>query len=90
VDVAPANIIAMGVATGVNFLMNRNWSFRSSTRISRSFVLYISLILFNMIFTTWMITLLVSWGLIDFWAKFVMMAAATIWNFILYRKVIFT
>ncbi|MEA5025555.1 GtrA family protein [Desulfitobacterium hafniense] len=89
-DLASANILAMGIATGVNFLMNRNWSFRSSTRVSRSFVLYISLILFNMVFTTWLIALLVSWGVSDFWAKFMMMAAATLWNFALYRKVIFT
>ncbi|MEL1134307.1 GtrA family protein [Desulfitobacterium sp. THU1] len=88
-DVVPANILAVGIATGVNFLMNRNWSFRSNTRVSRSLLLYITLILFNMVFTTWMITLLVSWGVIDFWAKFFMMGAATVWNFLLYRKVVF-
>ncbi|MGI1659694.1 MAG: GtrA family protein [Desulfitobacterium sp.] len=88
-DVVSANVLAIGIATGCNFLMNRNWSFRSSTRVSRSFSLYISLILFNMVFTTWMITLLVSWGVLDFWAKFFMMGAATVWNFLLYRKVIF-
>ena len=88
-DVASANILAMGVATGANFLINRNWSFRSKGKISRSFILYISLILFNMVFTTWMITVLVSWGILDFWAKFFMMGAATVWNFLLYRKVIF-
>ncbi|WP_083838556.1 GtrA family protein [Desulfitobacterium dehalogenans] len=89
VDVISANIIAMGVATGVNFLMNRNWSFRSSAKLGRSFILYVSLIGFNMIVTTWMITLLMSWGVVDFWAKFFVMGAAAAWNFILYRKVVF-
>ncbi|AGA69130.1 putative membrane protein [Desulfitobacterium dichloroeliminans LMG P-21439] len=88
-DVVSANVIAIGIATGVNFLMNRNWSFSSSARVSRSLCLYLSLILFNMVFTTWMITLLVGWGVMDFWAKFYMMGAATVWNFLLYRKVIF-
>mgnify|MGYP003906774525 FL=1 len=48
--IAGANISAMVVATGVNFLFNRNWSFRSKGKISQSFILYISLILFNMVF----------------------------------------
>ena len=88
-DLVAANIVAMGIATGCNFLLNRNWSFHSNAKVSLSLVLYLTLILFNMAFTTWMITLLVHWGVMDFWAKFFMMGAATVWNYLLYRKVIF-
>jgi len=87
--IAGANISAMVVATGVNFLFNRNWSFRSKGKISQSFILYISLILFNMVFTTWLITVLAGWGMADYIAKVLVMGAATLWNFLLYKKVIF-
>ena len=89
ISVPMANIIAMATATCVNYLLNRNWSFQSSSKISRSLSLYIMLIGFNLFFTTFMITLMVSWGVADWLAKFIMMAASTTWNFMLYRTVIF-
>ena len=84
-----ANVLAMGTATGVNYYLNRIWSFNSKAKVGRSLVLYLSLILFNMFFTSFMINLLVSWGMMDFWAKFLMMGLATLWNYIIYRQVIF-
>lgn len=84
-----ANVLAMGTATGVNYYLNRIWSFNSKAKVGRSLVLYLSLILLNMFFTSIMINLLVSWGMMDFWAKFLMMGLATLWNYIVYRQVIF-
>jgi len=84
-----ANVLAMGTATSVNYYLNRIWSFNSKAKVGRSLTLYLSLILFNMFFTSFMINLLVSWGMMDFWAKFLMMGLATLWNYIIYRQVIF-
>lgn len=84
-----ANVLAMGTATGVNYYLNRIWSFNSKVKVGRSLALYLSLIVFNMFFTSIMINLLVSWGMMDFWAKFLMMGLATLWNYIVYRQVIF-
>ena len=50
--VAPANITAIVVATAYNFLLNRSFTFKSTSHPVRSLVLYIILFAVNMAFST--------------------------------------
>jgi putative flippase GtrA len=88
-DIMLANITAVSTATCLNFFLNREWSFHSGAGIKRSLILYFALFLFNTAFGTLAIRLLTGLGLPAVWAKLMMMALITAWNFILYRKVIF-
>ncbi|WP_242960795.1 GtrA family protein [Clostridium peptidivorans] len=38
-----SNIIAVVIATAINFLINRGWSFKSSSNLSKSLMLYLIL-----------------------------------------------
>ena len=79
--IAPSNIIALVASTAVNFTMNRSLAFKSS--------LYLVLFAFNTTFSTLAITWLVSLGLHSAVAKLMTMVCIVMWNFVLYRKVIF-
>lgn len=88
--VAPSNIIALVVSTGFNFALNRNFTFRSSTNPFRSLVLYLILFAFNTLFTTVLLSILIDdlgWKAVL--AKLLGIACTTLWNFVLYRTVIF-
>ena len=84
-----SNVIATGTATALNFLMNRSWSFKSSSNFSRSLALYLLLICFNLMFTTYTITIMVNRGIVDVFAKFITMGVVIVWNFFIYKKVVF-
>lgn len=87
--IAPSNIIALVASTAVNFTMNRSLAFKSSANPTRSLVLYLVLFAFNTTFSTLAITWLVSLGLHSAVAKLMTMVCIVMWNFVLYRKVIF-
>ncbi|MEF9841582.1 MAG: GtrA family protein [Raoultibacter sp.] len=87
--VAFSNISALVVATTFNFLMNRTYAFKSSSNPAKSVVLYLILFTFNTVFSTITISLLIDAGLMSIIAKLITMVCITLWNFILYRKVVF-
>jgi putative flippase GtrA len=84
-----ANPIAVALATLYNFVMSRVWTFRSVSHLPRSLVLYLLLFCFNQVFSTAAIILLESWGLYSLVAKALTMGCIVLWNFVLYRTVIF-
>jgi len=88
-NVLLANPVAVVVATALNFALNRSWTFASRGHVGRSLLLYVLLFLFNMTFSTTVIAALVGIGLMSVAAKILTMVCITLWNFVLYRKVIF-
>ncbi len=84
-----ANITAVVLATIYNFLLNRSVTFKSTSNPLRSLVLYSILFLFNITFSTLTIRALVSIGWHSAIAKVFTQGCIVLWNFVLYRKVIF-
>lgn len=87
--VAPSNITAVVCSTTFNFLMSRNWTFQGSSNALRSLLLYLLLFVFNATFTTFAIAFMVDGGVPSLLAKLGTMGCVVLWNFVLYRKVIF-
>lgn len=84
-----SNVIAVPIATVVNFAMNRQWTFKSSSHWLRSAVLYLIIWSLNLVFTTSVIGYAADHGFDPSLAKIATMAAVTLWNFWLWRKVVF-
>ena len=89
IPLAAANVTAVVVSTVFNFLVNRNVTFKSTSNPLRSLVLYLVLFAFNMTFSTMCISLLAAQGVYPLVAKVFTMACIVLWNFVLYKKVIF-
>ncbi|PKQ16604.1 MAG: polysaccharide biosynthesis protein GtrA [Actinobacteria bacterium HGW-Actinobacteria-7] len=87
--VALANPVAVVIATLANFAFNRSWAFESRLHVAHSGVRYLLLFAFNLAFSTWAIAAMVGAGVLAVAAKLLTMACITVWNFVLYRKVIF-
>lgn len=87
--VTVANPVAVVSATALNFALNRSWSFGGSSSARRSAVLYTLLFLFNAAVSTLAISVLVDAGADALVAKVATMACITVWNFVLYRRVVF-
>lgn len=88
--VGPSNVVALVSSTTFNFLMNRNFTFKSASNPARSLVLYLLLFAFNTTLTTMVLSVLVGeWGWNSVFSKLLTMACVTLWNFVLYRKVVF-
>ena len=86
---APSNVAATVAATLANFLFNRGVTFQSSSNPLRSLVLYLLLFAANTLISTFVISVLVGMGLPSALAKLCMQCCVVVWNFVLYRKVIF-
>ena len=85
-----SNIAAICCSTVFNFLMNRNFTFKSTSNPLRSLVLYVILFAFNTTLTTTVLSFVVSaFGWNPTISKIITMACVVAWNFVLYRKVIF-
>lgn len=84
-----ANVLAVLVATTTNFIMNRSWAFKSSEHAVRSMILYVILFLFNAVVTTTILSIGTTAGLPSAVVKLTTQVLVTIWNFFLYRHVIF-
>jgi putative flippase GtrA len=89
IAIAYSNVIALVSSTVVNFSLNRQWSFKSSSNLVGSMVKYGILFIFNLGFSTVVVIWLVGFGLPSVFAKAMTMACVVCWNFVLYRKVIF-
>ncbi|MGI6590594.1 MAG: GtrA family protein [Eggerthellaceae bacterium] len=88
-NVPLANITAVAIATGLNFLLNRNVTFQSASNPAVALAKYLFLFVFNTAFSTVVISLLVSYGIASILAKLLTMACIVCWNFVLYRKFVF-
>lgn len=75
----------------VNFLLLRSWAFKSKDedKIRRHLVKYCLLVVFNLPATTLLIGWLTAIGLAAIIAKIVIVALTTVWNYIVYDKMIF-
>ena len=89
IPLAAANVTAVVVSTVFNFLVNRNVTFKSTSNPLRSLVLYLLLFALNTTFSTAVISLLAAQGIYPLVAKVCTMACIVLWNFVLYKKVIF-
>lgn len=88
-SVVVANLIAIACSTVYNFAFNRNVTFKSSSNVVRSGVLYCLLLLFNSAFSTCFIAVASGMGLLPIVAKIISMCCTVCWNYVIYRKVIF-
>ena len=87
--IASANIISVVVATAYNFTLNRSVTFKSTSNPARSAVLYTMLFAINLAITTFAIGALTEAGLQAPVAKLIMQVCVAVWNFVLYKRVIF-
>lgn len=85
-----SNVIAVVVATACNFALNGTVTFQHSSNLTRSIVLYCLLFAFNTALSTVVITMADTLGVPPILAKLATMACIVCWNFILYKKVVFT
>lgn len=88
-QIAVSNVCAVVVATAYNFLLNRSWAFEQSGNPTRSVILYLLLFAFNTTFSTTAISVLVAHGAPSVAAKLFTQVCIVLWNYVLYRKVIF-
>lgn len=85
-----ANIPAMMAGFLISFTLNRFWSFRSKTGLLRQLGLYSVLFLINLGLSSLLLHLLSEeLTLSPRLAKLFIMGAVVLWNFILYRKIIY-
>ena len=79
-----------GLITG--FLLNKLWTFQSSTRTKRTLkqaIFFILLFIFNTLFTYILISILKNAQVDETISKLIAMAFITLWNFYIYKKIIF-
>lgn len=82
-----------GYAAGfvISFTLNRVWSFKSKGRLTRQLALYASLFMINLIVSNALLYLLTTVaGLVYFISKLLVMGMVVLWNFVLYKKIIYT
>jgi len=84
--------ISYSLALVVNFLLIRNWTFGhyKSGNVQKHLVKYGLLVAFNLPVTTLLIYILASVNIPAFLAKLFVVVLVTIWNYIIYEKIIFT
>lgn len=84
-----ANIVAVVVSTTYNFTLNGRVTFQAQGNKAWCLVKYLILFAFNTTFTTVTIAWLVGAGVSSLVAKLATMCCVVLWNFVLYRKVVF-
>lgn len=86
----PSNSIAMVTGFVVSFLLNRFWSFQSKDNPYRQLLLYALLFVFNLAFSNLLMYLLSDIaGITPLISKVLVMGIIVVWNFILYKKIIY-
>ena len=88
---APAGLTVGFIAS---FLLNKLWTFKRKTRSTKKetttqVMLYFLLFLLNNLFTIYFIKLLFSLGVSVAIGKLMSTGMITLWNYILYKKIIF-
>lgn len=85
-----SNTIAMSGGFCLSFILNRYWSFKSYSKISRQLLLNGLLFLINLALSNALMYLLTGvTGLPYTMSKLIAMGIIAIWNFIIYKGVIF-
>ena len=85
-----ANTVAYLTIFGLNFMLNRQWTFQSTGNVQRQILLYVLLVVFNLLASNAVIYLLVNQLLVPaLIAKVMVMVMIVAWNFVLYKKVIY-
>jgi len=85
-----SNSAGMTAGFILSFLLNRYWSFQSKSNAFRQFSLYLTLFIVNLgISNTLIHVLSKNLGILPLISKVIIMAMMILWNFILYRKVIY-
>ena len=85
-----ANVFAITCSASYNFIMNRNITFKSSSNLTRSIVLFVMLYCWNLLFSSTCLAVLpdaLGWS--STLVKLLTMACQGIWGFLLSRYVIF-
>lgn len=89
-SVIASNSTALAIVFWFNFLMNRYWSFKSKTKLSKQLAMYLVLFIFNLGASDLIMYLLVDRLSMQYLlAKVFAIGAVVCWNFILYKKVIY-
>lgn len=92
-DLPLATTLGFVVGLFVNFLLNKFWSFhdtdRSTKHSFRQAALYGVLVGFNLAFTNIFILATHQLGIAPEISKIITTALTTLWNFVLYKKIIF-
>lgn len=92
VQVYVANSLSFCCGLLVSFFLNRRWTFKTTAfklRGHHQFAIYSTLALFNLLMTNVIIGVLKHQGLTPLVGKVVAMMAIVVWNFIIFRLVIF-
>ncbi|HHW48642.1 MAG TPA: GtrA family protein [Clostridiaceae bacterium] len=85
-----SNTIAYVSGFWLSFLLNRFWSFKSKDNILRQLLLYSMLFICNLVLTNMLLYLLTSvTGIPYAISKIFVMGIAVLWNFIIYKKIIY-
>lgn len=86
-----ANVIVYAVVFWINFLLNRFWSFKSQDNLLRQLKLYSLLFIFNLLVVNVFLMYVLSEiaGIPPLISKVLLMGVVVLWNFILYKKVIY-
>lgn len=89
-SVIASNSAALAIVFWFNFLMNRYWSFKSKTKLSKQLAMYLVLFVFNLGASDLIMYLLVDRLSIQYLlAKVFAIGAVVCWNFVIYKKVIY-
>lgn len=90
---ATAASLIMGLIVG--FIFNKEWAFKAQPNVPErnlmwQFLLYAALVAFNTIFAYWFIsTTRQTLGISMYLAKILSMLIIVLWNFLIYKKIIF-
>jgi len=85
-----SNTVAYVSGFWLSFLLNRFWSFKSKDNLLRQLLLYCILFVFNLILTNMFLYILTSVAGIPYAiSKVFVMGVAVLWNFIIYKKIIY-
>ena len=85
-----SNTIAIAIVFWVNFLVNRFWSFKSNSRFSKQLFLYGCLFIFNTSISNLFIYVSSNYlNISPLIAKVIIMGLIVVWNFVLYKTVIY-
>ena len=93
------SIAGAGVASGVSFcsglavslLINKFWVFedKQSKWSFRQIAMFLGLGIFNLVFTSYVVKMMVALGVLGFLAKMIMMMSVAVWNYVIMKSVIF-
>ena len=85
-----ANIFAIACSGSYNFIMNRNVTFKSSSNLTRSIILFVLLYCWNLLFSSTCLAILpANFGWNTTLVKLLTMCCQGVWGFLLSRYVIF-